>query len=98
MCRYTGDDNKPLCSLSCSCLCPACCTRPYAHPPLPLSSLSVLPSQPQTAAAQGSETENTVIVSDENRGARREGDAEREGETGRDDGGDGGEVERGTEC
>lgn len=35
-----------------------------------LSSLSLLLSESQTAAAQGSETKNTVIVSDENRGAR----------------------------
>lgn len=51
-----------------------------AHPLYSHCILSVLLSEPQTAAAQGSETENTVIVSDENRGAQWEGNTKREQE------------------
>lgn len=64
-------------------------------------SLSVLLSESQTAAAQGSETENTVIVSDENRGGSARGRHKKragEGETeSKDDIENGGKVERETE-
>lgn len=57
-------------------------TAHVSTPTLLLSSFSllfsVLLSESQTAAARGSETENTVIVSDENRGGLRERETLRE--------------------